>query len=55
MKDLGVAFFIKVIALVLLGIFFSYYKDLYPKAEIKRENLYSHSKKVPEDVVIKND
>ena len=55
MKDLGVAFFIKVIALVLLGIFFSYYKDLYPKAEIKRENLYSHSKKVPEDVVLKND
>lgn len=41
MKDLGVAFFIKVIALVVLAIFFSYYKDWYPKMEIKREALYN--------------
>lgn len=41
MKDLGVAFFVKVIALILLAIFFSYYKEWYPKTEVKRENLYA--------------
>jgi len=40
MKDLGIAFFIKVIALIVLAIFFSYYKGWYPKTEIQRENLY---------------
>lgn len=41
MKDLGGAFLIKVVALILLAGFFSQYKKWYPKQTVRRETLYA--------------
>ena len=39
-RDLSGAFLIKVLALIILGIFFSYYKEWYPKPTVEREAIY---------------
>ncbi len=46
---MGSAFLIKVLALIILAIFFSYYKDWYPKPVVERETLY-----IPLENIINN-
>ena len=48
-RDLGGAFLIKVLALIVLATFFSYYKDWYPKPVVDRATLY-----IPLDDIINN-
>ena len=45
-KDLTGAFAIKVLALIVLGIFFSYYKDWYPKPVVERDTIYQPLKAI---------